>query len=160
MNTKPTRSFADGRPVAFMTFDKSAEVAVAPTRTEVPPASSANAPRTFKLVSLEDVRNTPAKWQGRDIQFARVQVYWVGDDDVRFLTKSSLTLFGSGVRGDPKGVAFLKENCETSCEADMAKCTVTVKFSYKRHGEDSPNGLMKRTILVSDDIEIARPGRR
>lgn len=149
--------FAGGMPVHFVALEKAPPEA-APTA----PAVAAPPPvkRVFKVVGPEDVRNTPKKWEGRDIRFERVRVYWVADDDVRFLTRANLTLFGEDVRGDARTIAFLKENCETSREADMAKCVVSVNFRYTRHGEDNPGGLMKRTVLATDDIEVERPAQR
>lgn len=127
------------------------------------PPAPASADRVFKVVSPIDVLATPSKWIGRDIEFRNVRTYWVADDDVRFITGTDLTLFGRSVRGPEAGIKFLRENCETQQEMFMAKCRVNVRFSYQKHGEDTPNGFRKRTVLISDDIEIARPvatGRR
>lgn len=113
--------------------------------------------RTYKRVSSVDVRNSPDKWAGRDIEFRNVSIYWVDDDDVRVLTDSSLTLFARNPRGSE--VDFFKANCETQAEALASKCRASVRFRYDKHGEDSPGGLAKRTVLVSSDVEIVRASR-
>jgi hypothetical protein len=162
------REKGKGQPVHFFTVTTylaivAAPASAAPSSPSVaPPAAKKEEPaaRSFKVVSPADVRNTPDKWIGRDIQFSRVNVYWVADDDVRFLTGVNLTLFGEDVRGDAKTITHLKENCETSREANSGKCVVNVKFKYTRHGEDSPGGLYKRTVLSSDDIEVELTARQ
>lgn len=125
-----------------------------------PTPKPTSAGRTYKRVGANDVRNTPTKWAGRDIEFANVNVYWVDDDDVRFVTSSSLTLFGSDIRGMPADIAFLKQNCETEGEALSRKCRVNVKFKYDSHSEDTPSGLRKRIVLRSSDIEAVRVGAK
>lgn len=127
--------------------------------TSEPPRSEVRGSRNAKRVSPGDVRNTPDKWVGRDIEFASTQVYWVADDDVRILTGTNLTLFAKAVRSD--SLAHYRSECETENEARQTKCRAIVRFTYERHGEDSPNGLFKRTVLVSSDVELIRPsGRR
>jgi hypothetical protein len=129
-----------------------------------PAASTAKARtsegRDFKRVSPADVRNTPTKWEGRDVQFTGVNVYWVDDDDVRIVTKDTVTLFASHVRGTPADIGFLRENCETEREALSNKCRVNVRFSFASHGTDKPTGMFTRTILRSSDVELIRPSRR
>lgn len=116
-------------------------------------------PRSFKSVSPTDVRATPAKWVARDLEFSNVRVYWVDDDDVRFLTNASLTVFASAVRGDARLVAALKSGCETAKESDLARCRVAIRFSYQRHGEDKPNGYLSRTVIETDDVEVIQKRR-
>ncbi|MET3892805.1 hypothetical protein ABIE41_003881 [Bosea sp. OAE506] len=127
-----------------------------------PPAAVAPAPfsaRTFKRIDPADVKNTPDKWVNRDIEFASVRVYWVADNDLRILTNDSMTLFGRAPLGDPADVAYLRENCETSKEADTAKCRVRVRFNYTEHRTDMPGGMFKRTVLVAPQVEFARLGK-
>lgn len=119
--------------------------------------------KEFKTISPRDVRNTPDKWVGRDIRFTNVNVYWVDDEDIRILTGSNLTLFSvRALRGDPRTVEQFKRNCETEREATSPKCRTNVRFSYIRHSEDSPGGLFKRTVLITNDaeIEVSPPRRR
>lgn len=159
--TAVSPKLADGKPVFFVALEANTSPAAASTAiNSTPTPAPVEAKRTYKIVGPEDVRNTPSKWIGRDIQFERVRVYWVADDDVRFLTRANLTLFGEDVRGDPQTLDFLRANCETAREVDMSKCVVSIKFRYTRHGEDNPGGLMKRTVLASDDIEVHRPLQR
>jgi hypothetical protein len=135
---------------------------------EVVSASSSNAKKvdktdfsgTFKVISPDDVRATPNKWVSRDIEFKNINVYWVDDNDVRFLTSTMLTLFSRNVSGSAVDIAYLKNNCETSKEATSSKCRVSVKFNYTQHSEDSPNGLSKRTILISDALMVVRKGKK
>jgi hypothetical protein len=120
-----------------------------------------NAPRSsegreFKRVSPSDVRNTPAKWAGRDIQFSNVQIYWVADDDVRIITNDSVTLFASTIRGLESDISFLRKNCETEKEALSRLCRANVRFSYNEHSTDQPTGIFKRTVLQSNDVELIR----
>lgn len=124
-------------------------------RDKLPPTD-----RTFKRVSPNDVRNTPTKWKGRPIEFANVNVYWVGDDDVRILTGTNVTLFATKIRSADRG--HFSNGCETEDEAMSRKCKATVRFVYQDHDEDQPNGLFKRIVLTSDDVELIRApaGRR
>lgn len=125
------------------------------------PAASTAAPQDFKVVDPNDIRNTPTKWQGRPIQFNNVRVYWVSDTDVRILTNINLTLFAVKVVGPPEAIQFYKSNCETEREATSQKCRASVRFTYLKHGEDTPSGLMKRTVLISNDVTFVRSqGRR
>lgn len=114
----------------------------------------------IKIVDPADVRATPSKWQDRKIQFGRVNVYWVSDDDVRILTGAGVTLFAERVLGPSDAIEFFKRECETSKEANSAKCRATVKFSYYEHSTDSPGGLRKRTVLSTKDLEFVRPPQR
>lgn len=113
--------------------------------------------RTFKRVSPVDVRNTPSKWKGRDIEFASVNVYWVADDDVRLLT-TALTVFATKVRGS--AVEFLRKECETQAEAVSSKCRVMARIKYAEHDEDKPDGFSSRTILKTADVELIRNAAR
>lgn len=115
--------------------------------------------RSFKTVSPTDVRATPAKWVARDLEFSNVRVYWVDDDDVRFLTNASLTVFASAVRGDARLVSALKSGCETAKETELARCRVAIRFSYNLHGEDKPNGYLTRTVIETDDVEVIQKRR-
>lgn len=148
------KGVAGGRPIAFFSIEKANEEA------PKPPPPIPTGPRNYKVVSPADVRNSPDKWEGRDIEFKRVNVYWVGDDDVRFITRESLTLFAVDVKGDPAALSFLRENCETEREALSGKCAVSVKFRYFKHSEDNPGGLFKRTVLLSNDLIVERSERR
>ncbi len=114
--------------------------------------------RTFKRVSPADVEATPDKWKNRDIEFQNVNVYWVSDDDVRFVTSANVTVFASDVQGE--NVAFYRDNCETAKEAFSSKCRVTIRFSYAWHGEDNPSSRSTRTVLKTTDIQIQRRGPR
>jgi hypothetical protein len=117
----------------------------APPPVYVPPP-----PRVFKVISPSDVRATPDKWQGRDIEFRNVNVYWVDDDDIRITTSDSLTVFVKRVRGGGQ----LKDKCETVKDAVSSKCRATVRFSYQAYDVDQPSGLAKRTVLVTNDAEL------
>lgn len=125
----------------------------------VPVAAIPFSARSFKRIDPSDVRATPEKWVGRDIEFASVRVYWVADDDLRVLTPVGMTLFGRAPSGDAADVAYLRENCETSKEADSNKCRVRVRFSYTQHKTDMPGGLAKRTVLIAPQVEFARIGK-
>lgn len=117
--------------------------------------------RTFKRISPNEVRNAPTKWEGRDIEFRNVNVYWVDDNDVRFVTEARVTLFAKEVRGANADREFLRANCETEDEALSRKCLVTVRFKYDEHDVDQPTGIVKRTVLRSADVEVERiPQRR
>lgn len=135
-----------------------APAAVSVSPEPIPPKVEAS----FKAVDPRDVQATPDKWKDRGIQFNKVQVYWVADDDVRILTGTNLTLFARNVIGPPEAVRFFKQECETSREAFSGKCRAAVRFSYFRHGEDQPNGYQKRVVLQSKDLEFVRlpQGRR
>jgi hypothetical protein len=122
-----------------------AKPAPAPAPAYVPPP-----PRTFKTISPSDVRATPSKWQGRDIEFRNVYVYWVDDDDIRLVTSDSLTVFAKRVRGGEQ----LKDKCETAKEALSSKCRAAVRFSYYSYDVDQPSGLAKRTVLMTLDAEL------
>ena len=148
------KGVSGGRPIAFFAVDKDES-----DSTKTPPPIPTG-PRAYKVVSPADVRNSPEKWQGRDIEFKRVNVYWVGDDDVRFITRELLTLFAVDVKGDPDALSFLRENCETEREALSGKCVVSVKLRYFKHSEDNPGGLFKRTVLLSNDLVVERSERR
>jgi hypothetical protein len=143
----------EGKPFTFIMTE---EVA-GPTKSSTKKTFSDA--RQFKAVSPSDVRNTPGKWVGRDIEFSNVNVYWVSDDDVRFITKTSLTIFAESVQGED--VDFLRKNCETEKEAFSGQCRVNVRFSYQTHSEDSPTGIAKRTVIMTDDVMVFRvKGRR
>lgn len=116
--------------------------------------------RSFKLVSPTDVKNTPTKWMERDIEFTSINVYWVEDDDVRILTGTTLTLFAKKVIGSESDIKFLKNNCETANESSSRKCKAKVRFSYSEHSEDMPSGIRKRTVIISDDVELIRVNRQ
>ena len=116
--------------------------------------------RTFKRISPNEVRNAPTKWEGRDIEFRNVNVYWVDDNDVRFVTDHRVTLFARDVRGAHGDREFLKANCETEDEALSRKCLVTVRFKYDEHDVDQPTGIVKRTVLRSADVEVERIQQR
>lgn len=124
------------------------------TAPEPPPAHN----RSFKRVSPNDVRNSPDKWQGRDIEFVDVQVYWVSSDDVRVLTKTNVTLFAGKTRSADN--SYFSSACETEDDATSRKCRATVRFRYHAYGEDNPSGILKRTVLRSDDVEIIKPAAR
>jgi hypothetical protein len=132
----------DGKPIHILFVGKTAE---APRSFDT---------RQFKRVDAPDIRNTPEKWIGRDIEIRNVNVYWVADDDVRFLTNSSLTIFGSKVQG--ADADFLRENCETQREAASSKCRANIRFSYSWHGEDNPGGLAKRVVIKTSDVMAIR----
>lgn len=133
---------ADGKAIAFLIW-----------RDVVKPTSDG---RTFKRVSPNDVRNTPAKWQGRDIEFVNVNVYWVANDDVRIITDTNVTLFATDIRSVE--ASFFSSQCETQDEALSRKCKATVRFKYDEFGEDQPNGIFKRIVLTSNDVELIRTG--
>lgn len=128
------------------------------------PAGAAEKPtswgRTYKRVSASDVRNTPNKWSGRDLEFTNVNVYWVDNDDVRFITDKGVVVFASDVRGANADREFYKGGCETEAEAFSKKCRATIRFKYDRFQEDNPSPLMKRTVLQTADLEVIRPPRR
>lgn len=138
----------DGKTVSVAIVDDAAK--------EATPQPTMN--RTFKRVSPDDVRNTPAKWKDRDIEFVNVNVYWVGSDDVRILTDSQLTLFAKKTRSADN--SYFAANCETQDEAVSRKCKATVRFNYDFSGVDQPTGLYKRTVLRSSDVELIRPKGR
>lgn len=152
----------DGAVKAVIDGKKSApSVSVPPVVSASPEPKPAAIDASYKTVDPRDVQATPDKWKDRGIQFNRVQVYWVADDDVRILTGTSLTLFARNVVGPPEAVRFFKQECETSREALSEKCRAAVRFSYFRHGEDQPNGYQKRVVLQSNDLEFVRlPQRR
>ncbi|PZU95555.1 MAG: hypothetical protein DI527_00675 [Chelatococcus sp.] len=132
---------ADGKTIAFLIW-----------RDVAKPTSAG---RSFKRVSPNDVRNTPAKWQGRDIEFTNVNVYWVASDDVRILTGTNVTLFATDIRSVE--ASFFSSQCETEEEALSRKCRATVRFRYSEFGEDQPNGILKRIVLTSNDVELIKP---
>lgn len=134
-------------------------IAAAVPKPSAPPPTISFSARSFKRIDPADVKNTPDKWVGRDIEFASVRVYWVADDDLRVLTTDGMTLFGRAPLGDPADVAYLRENCETSKEADSNKCRVRVRFNYTEHRTDTPGGMFKRTILIAPQVEFARIGK-
>ena len=128
---------------------------------ECEPFFAKNRPnRNFKSIDPDDVRNTPGKWAGRDIEFASVQVYWVDDNDVRLLTHSALTVFAKSLTGSLADVAHFRANCETAKESNLPSCRARLRFSYSRHSEDMPTGLRKRTVIVTDNAELIRQGPR
>ena len=141
-------SFDGKDDVPFLIF-QDAEAAGSPAS----PALSEK--RTFKRVSPVDVRNSPSKWMGRPIEFARVQVYWIDEGEIRVLTDGGLTLFiGKYVQNDD--VKFFAKECETQDEALSPKCRASVRFVYSKHLEDNPTSSMTRTILISRDAELKR----
>jgi hypothetical protein len=165
--------FRGGVPFAFFGVAETQELPAAAPPSPPPPAPPVAAqlpvpewakpappppppPRTFKAISPSDVRATPGKWQGRDIEFRNVYVYWVDDDDIRLVTSDSLTVFAKRVRGGEQ----LKDKCETAKEALSAKCRATVRFSYHSYDVDQPSGLAKRTVLMTLDAELIIARRR
>lgn len=132
---------------------------VAPAPAPTPPPASWTGVRNYKTVSPEDVRATPKKWSNRYISFKSVQVYWVEDNDVRLLTSASLTLFARSVKGDARLVERLKHGCETVREALSRTCRVSVRFAYENFNEDTPTGLVKRTVLEAAEVELVAVGR-
>lgn len=132
-------------------------VTVPATVASTEKASSA-APKNYKKVAIRDIIATPSKWQNRDVELASVNVYFVEDDDIRLLTSEMATIFVVANATDPKTLAYFKENCETSAEANSGKCRASVKFSYFDHGEDKPNGFRTRTTLTSRDAILTRSG--
>ena len=153
--------FRKGMAFAFFGFAESIPPAGASSPTPPEPTKPAPTyvppiPRSFKVVSPSDVRATPDKWKGRDIEFRNVNVYWVDDDDVRLITSDSLTVFARSVRG---GEQF-KDKCETAKEALSSKCRATIRFSYDVYDVDQPSGLMKRTVLVTFNAEFVAGGKK
>lgn len=144
-------------PAVNATIASPAPLAAAAPLPAAPAAPAA--PKSYKRIDPADVRATPEKWVNRDLEFATANIYWVADDDLRVLTKDNMTLFGLSPAGSPEDIAYLKDNCETSKEAQTSKCRVRVRFSYVRHSEDSPGGMFKRTVLVAPKIEFARLGK-
>lgn len=112
-------------------------------------------PREFKRVAPADVRNAPDKWQGRPIEFSNVRVYWVGNTDIRVITDTNVTLFAARVKSSDDTEFFSRE-CETEAEALSPKCRATARFVYAAHSEDTPSGFLKRTVLMSHDVELTR----
>lgn len=140
---------------AFTTVE--GDGAAAPPAKAAPPKAPAGDPsRTYKVIGPEDVRNTPGKWVGRDLAFKNIHVYWVQDDDVRFITHAMVTVFAKNVSGDEKDLNFLRTNCETSKEADLPKCRVTIHFSYDKFDEDHPTPTVTRLVVDTSDIAVLR----
>lgn len=139
------------------------DVAAPPPAPATPARAPASPPegaekRTYKRVSPRDLRNAPDKWQGRDIEFANVQVYWTDDDDVRITANTNVMLLARSVSSTD--ARFLRSECKTELEASMRKCRVTARFRLDRYGEDKPVGILKRTVLVARDVELIRAGKK
>ena len=75
---------------------------------------------------------------------------------MRFVTKSLVTVFGKNIVAAVKDIDYLRSNCETSKEALSAKCRVTIHFSYSAFDEDQPTPLVKRLVIMSDDVAVLR----
>jgi hypothetical protein len=148
---------AKGKPVYFLTVEDEIDKKQIATKTE---STDSQILKNHRIISPRDVRNTPDKWQNRPIEFKSINVYWVDNNDVRFITSESVTLFATDVSGDENTLKYLKENCETEREAISLKCRVNVKFSYYKSGEDQPSGWAKRTTLISADAIVTRVVRR
>jgi hypothetical protein len=114
----------------------------------------------FKTISPSDVRATPSKWVGRNLEFKNVSVYWVEDDDVRFVTTDLLTLFAKKVQGSTADIEYLKNNCETLREVVSGKCRVSVKFNYTEHDTDNPTSSSNRTVLTASEVFVTRRARK
>jgi hypothetical protein len=130
---------------------------VTPAAAATPIAPPAIPPKTYKIVSPDDVRASPSKWEGRDIEFKSVKIYWVDDNDVRVLTNSFVALFVINPTGSQKDLDFFKNNCDTVKSIDRKQCRAHVRFSYESYEIDNPSGLVKRTVLIADDADIRRP---
>lgn len=147
----------DGVAVADATIDGKdvmVGVFVAKVAAADAPGAAPLKPRVFKRVSPADVRNSPRKWQGREIEFGSAQVYWVEDNDVRIINEGSVVIFARKVGGAEAD--WFKANCETQEEAFSSKCRATARFTYSGFDEDNPTPVSRRTILASDDVELIR----
>lgn len=157
---KPGLAYGVGRfdgkeSMPFLVFQDEASAQQPAATAKAPADVPFDAKRAFKRVSPADVRNSPDKWQGRPIEFADVQVYWIDDKEVRVLTKTNVTLFlGKYVANDD--MKHFSQECETEAEALSKKCRATVRFVYSKHLEDNPTSSMTRTVLISRDAELTR----
>jgi hypothetical protein len=146
-----------GGDFAFTAVDEEVGAVSAPSpRPATAKAPAGDSTRSYKVVGYDDVRASPAKWLGRDLAFRAVQVYWVEDNDVRFITNSMVTVFGKNIVAPTKDIEYLRANCETSKEAFSSKCRATIHFSYSNFDEDHPTPLVKRLVIMSDDIAVIR----
>jgi hypothetical protein len=106
----------------------------------------------YRVVDTADVRVSPNKFKGKNIELRGMNCYYSDDDDYR-CTDGTVTVFAKAATSESN---WLEKNCDTMKKFMSAQCKATVRFSYDEVTEDLLSGYKTRTILQTDTVTVIR----